>query len=63
MPNEADTYRRFVVPKLQQAGWDTKPDRLSDQGSGFPPVLRFGVASRVQGSGFNAGSEAFGHER
>lgn len=31
MPNEADTCRRFVVPKLQAAGWDTEPHRLSEQ--------------------------------
>jgi type I restriction enzyme, R subunit len=35
MPNEADTCRRFAVPKLQAAGWDSEPDRLRDQGSGF----------------------------
>ena len=31
MANEADTCRRFVVPKLQAAGWDTEPHRLSEQ--------------------------------
>jgi type I restriction enzyme R subunit len=31
MPNEADTCRRLVVPKLQQAGWDDEPHRLSEQ--------------------------------
>ena len=25
MPNEADTCRRYVVPKLQSAGWDDEP--------------------------------------
>jgi len=29
--NEADTCRRFVVPKLQAAGWDGDPHRLSEQ--------------------------------
>jgi type I restriction enzyme, R subunit len=29
--NEADTCRKFVVPKLQQAGWDDEPHRLSEQ--------------------------------
>ncbi len=31
MPNEADTCRRFVVPKLQAAGWETEPHRLNEQ--------------------------------
>ena len=31
MPNEADTCRRFVVPKLQQAGWDEEPHRINEQ--------------------------------
>lgn len=31
MPNEADTCRRFVVPRLQAAGWDNDPYRLSEQ--------------------------------
>ena len=31
MPNEADTCRRYVVPKLQAAGWDDEPHRLSEQ--------------------------------
>ena len=31
MANEADTCRRFVVPKLQAAGWDTEPHRLNEQ--------------------------------
>ncbi len=29
MPNEADTCRRFVLPKLYAAGWDD--DRISEQ--------------------------------
>ena len=31
MANEADTCRKFVVPKLQGAGWDTEPHVLSEQ--------------------------------
>ncbi|MBN1605353.1 MAG: DEAD/DEAH box helicase family protein [Polyangiaceae bacterium] len=29
--NEADTCRRFVVPRLQTAGWDTEPHRIREQ--------------------------------
>ena len=29
--NEADTCRKFVVPKLQVAGWDNEPYYLSEQ--------------------------------
>jgi type I restriction enzyme R subunit len=29
--NEADTCRRYVVPKLQAAGWDDEPHRLNEQ--------------------------------
>ncbi len=31
MPNEADTCRRFVVPRLQAAGWDSEPYRINEQ--------------------------------
>jgi type I restriction enzyme R subunit len=31
MPNEADTCRKLVVPKLQAAGWDTLPHAISEQ--------------------------------
>ncbi|HWQ53856.1 MAG TPA: DEAD/DEAH box helicase family protein [Bryobacteraceae bacterium] len=31
MPNEADTCRKFVVPMLQAAGWDTDPHCLAEQ--------------------------------
>jgi type I restriction enzyme, R subunit len=31
MPNEADTCRRYVVPKLQAAGWEDVPHRLNEQ--------------------------------
>ena len=31
MPTEADTCRKFVVPKLQAAGWDTDPHSIAEQ--------------------------------
>ncbi len=31
MPNEADTCRRYVVPRLQSAGWDNDPYRINEQ--------------------------------
>jgi hypothetical protein len=31
MPNEADTCRTFVVPKLQASGWDADPHRIAEQ--------------------------------
>lgn len=31
MPNEPDTCRRLVVPKLQFAGWDNEPFRINEQ--------------------------------
>jgi len=31
LPNEADTCRRYVVPKLQEAGWDNEPHRINEQ--------------------------------
>lgn len=31
MSNEADTCRRFVVPKLQTAGWDNDPHSIAEQ--------------------------------
>jgi type I restriction enzyme, R subunit len=31
MANEADTCRKFVVPKLQAAGWDTEPHSIAEQ--------------------------------
>ena len=33
MTNEADTCRKFVVPKLQSAGWDNEPHSIAE-----PPV-------------------------
>ena len=29
--NEADTCRKFVVPKLQAAGWETPPHAIHEQ--------------------------------
>ena len=31
MANEADTCRKFVVPKLQAAGWDNEPHSIAEQ--------------------------------
>src|ERR1700690_44670 len=31
MTNEADTCRKFVVPKLQAAGWDSEPHSIAEQ--------------------------------
>ena len=31
MPTEADTCRKFVVPKLQSAGWDNEPHSIAEQ--------------------------------
>ena len=31
MLTEADTCRRFVVPKLQAAGWDNEPHSIAEQ--------------------------------
>ena len=31
MPSEADTCRKFIVPKLQNAGWDTDPHSIAEQ--------------------------------
>jgi type I restriction enzyme R subunit len=31
MPNEADTCRKYVLPKLQAAGWDNEPHRMNEQ--------------------------------
>ncbi len=29
--NEADTCRRYVIPRLQQAGWDDEPHAIAEQ--------------------------------
>ena len=31
MPNEADTCRRYVVSKLQAAGWEEEPHQTNEQ--------------------------------
>lgn len=31
MPSEADTCRKFVVPLLQAAGWDSEPHSIAEQ--------------------------------
>src|ERR1700759_3144947 len=31
MTNEADACRKFVVPKLQSAGWDSEPHSIAEQ--------------------------------
>lgn len=31
MTDEADTCRKFVVPKLQAAGWDDEPHSIAEQ--------------------------------
>jgi type I restriction enzyme R subunit len=31
MPSEADTCRKFIVPKLQEAGWDSDPHSIAEQ--------------------------------
>ena len=31
MPTEADTCRKYVVPKLQSAGWDNEPHSIAEQ--------------------------------
>ena len=31
MPTEADTCRKFIVPKLQAAGWDSDPHSIAEQ--------------------------------
>lgn len=33
--NEADTCRKYVVPKLQAAGWENEPHSLPEQKSLF----------------------------
>jgi hypothetical protein len=31
LPSEADTCRKYVVPKLQAAGWDIEPCSIAEQ--------------------------------
>jgi type I site-specific restriction endonuclease len=39
MLNEADTCRKFVVPKLQAAGWDTDPHSIAEQRTFTEPIV------------------------
>ncbi len=51
MSTEADTCRRFVVPKLQAAGWDNEPHSIAEQ-RWFTPgriVVRGNRAERRRG--------------
>ena len=48
MSNEADTCRRYVVPKLQAAGWDQEPHRLNEQVSFSNPLPRANVTVSVR---------------
>lgn len=51
MPNEADTSRLYVVPRLQTAGWDNDPHQVNEQRT-FPDgrlVLAGRVGRRRQG--------------
>ncbi len=45
MPNEADTCRRFVVPRLQTAGWDSEPCQLNEQVT-FSPMIAAQILSK-----------------
>ncbi len=51
MPTEADTCRKFVVPKLQAAGWDSDPHSIAEQRSFTDGriVVRGGKAERRKG--------------
>lgn len=31
MPTESDTCRKFIVPKLQRAGWENDPHAIGEQ--------------------------------
>ncbi|KQY95058.1 MULTISPECIES: EcoAI/FtnUII family type I restriction enzme subunit R [unclassified Brevundimonas] len=48
MSNEADTCRKFIVPRLQTAGWDTAPCAINEQRSFTDGRVLFvgGVAKR-----------------
>ena len=39
MPSEADTCRKYVVPRLQTAGWENDPHSIAEQ--------RFFTAGRI----------------
>jgi type I restriction enzyme R subunit len=44
MSTEADTCRKFVVPKLQAAGWDSDPHSIAEQRS-FTDGVSFGYGN------------------
>lgn len=46
MPTEADTCRKFVVPKLQAAGWDDDPHSIVEQRSITDGRISFGCNNR-----------------
>src|ERR1700761_1899828 len=47
--NEADTCRKFVVPKLQKAGWENEPHSLTEQKSFTDGrIIVFGNKARRQ---------------
>jgi hypothetical protein len=45
---EADTCRRFVVPEIQAAGWETEPHRINEQVT-FTDGRTVVVAARLAG--------------
>ncbi len=51
MSTEADTCRKFVVPKLQVAGWDSDPHSIAEQRyfTDGRIVVRGGRAERRKG--------------
>ena len=54
MPNEADTCRRLVVPKLQAVGWDDSPHSIAEQRSIAASILEkeqriTQIVGRIQG--------------
>jgi type I restriction enzyme R subunit len=50
MPNEADTCRKLVVPKLQAAGWEDEPNSIIQQ-AGKPDADLFDLLCHLA---FNA---------
>ena len=60
MPNEADTCRKLVVPKLQAAGWDNEPHSIAEQ-RWFTPgriVVHGNQATRRRGKRANPSSRS-----
>ncbi len=41
--NEADTCRKYVVPRLQAAGWDNEPHSIAEQRSFTNPKGRINI--------------------